>query len=224
MDITKEQLENLYVNQGLTTRQCAVVLGSLTHGGISRMLKKFGISTRPQLQTTKFHGGAKQREIHKKVVPCSQCGTKLVRFPSLIHELNFCDDKCYGSWRSENFRGESNPNFGNSALVGDKNPNWKGGIQYKPYPSIWGNLQFKTEIRERDNFTCQNPECKGGDDKLVIHHIDYDKKNCDLNNLITVCNTCNVRANYNRSFWEARYKEIISMKHKSGSTINSNLN
>lgn len=214
MSITKEQLERLYVDQGLTVRQCADALGLLTHGGISWRLKKFGISSRPQLQTAKFHGGARAREIHKKVVPCTQCGAELVRFPSLIHEMNFCGDKCYGTWRSENFKGEANPNHGNSILTGEKNPNWRGGIQYAPYPSIWGDSLFKDGVRERDAFTCQNPECQGGDKRLVIHHIDYDKKNCDTRNLITLCNTCNVRANYNREFWEAGYSEIIRLKYE----------
>ena len=216
MNITKGQLEKLYVGQGLTTRQCAVVLGLPTHGGVSWRLKKFGIQARPQLQTAKFNGGAKPREVHKRAVPCTQCGVELVRFPSLIHEMNFCSDECYGAWRSENFKGEANPNHGNSVLAGEKNPNWKGGIQYAPYPSIWGDPRFKAGIRERDNFTCQNPECQGGDERLVIHHIDYKKSNCDPTNLITLCNTCNVRANYNRDFWQAGYSEIIRLKYEVG--------
>jgi len=213
MSISKKQLEDLYTGQGLTVRQCASALGLPTHGGISWRLKKFGIPVRPQLQVDKFHGGAVHREIHKKAVPCTQCGVELVRFPSHIHEANFCGDACYGAWRAENFQGEANPNFGNTVMVGEGNPNWQGGIQYAPYPSVWGDPRFKAGIRERDNFTCQNPECRGGDDKLVIHHVNYRKKDCDRKNLITLCNACNVRANYNRAFWEAGYSEIIRNKY-----------
>lgn len=219
MDISKERLEKLYVKQGLTVRQCAAELGLPTHGGISGLLKKFGISARPQLQTNKFHGGARRREVNKVKVACTQCGIALLRFPSLVHEKNFCNDLCYGAWRSENFVGKANPNYGNSVLVGEKNPNWQGGIQYAPYPSIWGDPRFKAGIRERDNFICQNPECCGGDDKLTIHHIDYDKKNCDPKNLIALCNSCNVRANYNREFWEAGYKEIIRLKYEANQLL-----
>lgn len=54
MDITKEQLEDLYIKQGLTVRQCAEVVGLPTHGGIVWRLNKFGIKARPQLQVDKF--------------------------------------------------------------------------------------------------------------------------------------------------------------------------
>ena len=43
----KELLEDLYLNQGLSVRECAEKLGLPSHGGISWRLKKFGIKTRP---------------------------------------------------------------------------------------------------------------------------------------------------------------------------------
>jgi hypothetical protein len=214
VNVTKQQLENLYIGQDLTLRQCADTLGLPTHGGISWRLKKFGISARPQLQTDKFNGGAKKRDIHKKSVPCSQCGVELFRFPSLINEKNFCNDTCYGKWRSENFKGEANPNFGNTAMNGAGNSNWKGGISYEPYPPIFVDKRFKAGIRERDNHECQNPDCRGEVNTLTCHHIDYDKKNCNPENLITLCVSCNCRANYNRDFWQAGYTEIIRLKYE----------
>ena len=47
MKISKELLEDLYVKQGLSVRECAEKLGLPTHGGISWRLNKFGIKTRP---------------------------------------------------------------------------------------------------------------------------------------------------------------------------------
>ena len=35
-----------------------------------------------------------------------------------------------------------------------------------------------------------------------IHHIDYDKKNCNENNLITLCLRCHRKTNANRRFWQ----------------------
>ena len=137
----------------------------------------------------------------------------MLRFPSLVNEKNFCGDTCYGKWRSENFNGEGNPNHGNSVLIGENNPNWKGGIAHEPYAPIWIDKRFKAGIRERDNHICQNPECRKNCDQLVIHHIDYDKKNCDPKNLILLCISCNARANYDREFWEAGYKAIIEEKY-----------
>jgi 5-methylcytosine-specific restriction endonuclease McrA len=37
---------------------------------------------------------------------------------------------------------------------------------------------------------------------LDVHHIDYDRKNSSEDNLITLCRQCNIRANFNRGYWE----------------------
>lgn len=94
------------------------------------------------------------------------------------------------------------------------NGNWLGGMSREPYALIWGSHLFKRRIRERDNHTCQNPDCRMNNDVLSIHHIDYDKKNCNPKNLITLCRSCNGRANFNRDFWEAGYTEIIRQKYE----------
>ena len=221
MNITKEQLENLYIGQNLTTRQCAEKLGMHTSGGISWRLTKFGIPSRPVgFQPGNRTPGDRKPETHgswkggKQAVLCDACGKELQRFLSHIHEKNFCDGSCYGQWRAENFKGEANPNHGNSVLAGDNNPNWKGGIAHEPYAPIWIDKRFKAGIRERDDHACQNPDCRGNSERLIIHHINYNKKDCEPENLITLCRSCNGRANFNREFWEAGYREIIRLKYE----------
>lgn len=98
---------------------------------------------------------------------------------------------------------------------GKKHYNWRGGISKFPYLFNF-NDELKNEIKERDNYICQN--CKITEEEhitvfgrvLPIHHIDYDKKNNNKNNLITVCIACNVRANYNRNYWIKFFKKIIN--------------
>jgi hypothetical protein len=229
MDITKQQLEDLYVRQGLTVRQCAEVLGLSTHGGISWRLKKFGINSRPsKFQKGNRVAGDRPPETHgswkggKVTVPCVQCGKELVRFPSQVLRNAYCDHVCYGKWKEENLKGDQNPNYGNSVLSGEANPNWRGGIACEPYAPIWVDKRFKAGIRERDSFTCQNPMCPKTDDVLAIHHINYNKKDCDPKNLITLCRSCNASANFNRSFWQAGYEAIIREKYTEDClTINS---
>ena len=91
-----------------------------------------------------------------------------------------------------------------------KNPNnhprWKGGISFLPYPILF-NKQLKERIRVRDNFICQLcgvPELELNQ-RLSIHHIDYDKRNCNENNLISLCRGCNSKANKkingNNQYW-----------------------
>ena len=63
---------------------------------------------------------------------------------------------------------------------------------------------IKEQIRERDNHICRmcgkkQENCRR---KLDVHHIDYNKKNCESDNLITLCAKCHMKTNINRDFWE----------------------
>lgn len=86
--------------------------------------------------------------------------------------------------------------------------NWTGFTAQEPYCQIWTE-EYKDFIRERDYYRCQNPDCLGISDTLCVHHIDYVKKNCEPSNLITLCTSCNSIANYNREYWENRYKKLM---------------
>lgn len=80
---------------------------------------------------------------------------------------------------------------------GDKHPNWQGGKSFEPYSIDWTKT-LKRAIQERDYFTCQL--CKV-QENLCVHHIDYNKKNCCSENLITLCMSCNAKVNFNRNYW-----------------------
>jgi hypothetical protein len=49
---------------------------------------------------------------------------------------------------------------------------------------------------------------------LEVHHIDYNKKNCKEENLITLCKWCNLRANYNRNYWKTYYQNKLLQTSK----------
>jgi len=99
---------------------------------------------------------------------------------------------------------------------GVDNSNWKGGISCEPYCDIWIDKEYKESIKERDDYTCQNPYCWGTSKRLTIHHVNYVKKNCDPNNLITLCNSCNSRANTNRKYWQRLYDQSIQRRNYYG--------
>jgi len=92
--------------------------------------------------------------------------------------------------------------------TGELHPNWKGGISLEPY-CIEFTKEYKDFIKERDGYKCQNPDCWNVSKILVTHHIDYIKKNCEPSNLITLCNGCNGRANYNREYWQEYYTSMM---------------
>ena len=101
------------------------------------------------------------------------------------------------------------------SMTGPNNPNWKGGISCEPYCFDWNSPEFKDIIKQRDSYKCQNPGCwHKCDDKLTIHHIDYIKKNCHPINLITVCISCNSRANSKRDTWKDMYQILMKTRFK----------
>lgn len=92
------------------------------------------------------------------------------------------------------------------ANSGENHPQWQGGIACEPYCDVWLDKEFKEDIKKRDNYECQNPDCYGMSKRLCIHHINYIKKDCRPDNLITLCVGCNTRANFNRDGWRAFYE------------------
>lgn len=90
---------------------------------------------------------------------------------------------------------------------------WKGGISCEPYCTEWSFKEFKNIIKERDGCICLNPVCWRVSDRLSIHHIDYNKKNCDFTNLITICASCNTRANKDRDWHKSWYRAILYKRY-----------
>jgi len=47
----------------------------------------------------------------------------------------------------------------------------------------------------------------------MLHHINYDKKDCRPENIIKLCSSCNSLANFDREWWESFYKEIMRRRN-----------
>jgi len=96
-------------------------------------------------------------------------------------------------------------------MIGEKNHSWNGGISFKPYTVDWTET-LRRSIRERDHYTCQLCNQYG----YSVHHIDYDKKNCNPENLITLCRKCHLKTNFNRENWikyfDNKYKRLTIVK------------
>jgi len=79
-----------------------------------------------------------------------------------------------------------------------------------------GYYNLTCYIRHRDNYKCQNPDCKGKSDVLQVHHIGYWKTRPDRSNrpgnLITLCEKCHTPANHKKGKflfgWEPKTKSF----------------
>jgi len=98
------------------------------------------------------------------------------------------------------------------AQIPTNNPNYVHGNCYLPYPLGWTNT-FKEQIRFRDNYKCQLCGCHEVENcrKLDVHHIDYNKENLKEDNLISLCQKCHGKTNFNREYWFKILKDRFCM-------------
>jgi len=117
----------------------------------------------------------------------------------------------YDTRRKRSLSGKNNPMYGKS---GKLCPAWNGGKSFEPYTLKFNN-QLKKRIKERDENKCQMVGCENRI-KLCIHHIDYNKKNDNDINLLTLCLRHNNRANFDRSFWQKLFQNYQNLRLEFG--------
>lgn len=107
-------------------------------------------------------------------------------------------------------KGNSMSSLRTGKWLGEKNWNWKGGISLEAY-GLEFNEDLKEVIRNRDRRKCQICEKTEleNKEKLSVHHIDYDKRNNDPKNLITLCRICHLRTNGKRKYWTKSFNNIM---------------
>lgn len=92
----------------------------------------------------------------------------------------------------------------NGSLRGPRNPAYKGIIDAVYDRNFTNNL--KEHMHLQNMWRCQI--C--GNKSECIHHIDYNKKNSEEDNLISLCWKCHSKTNFNREKWIMFFKEHYS--------------
>lgn len=130
---------------------------------------------------------------------------------TMEHRENIAKTSKGRKWNEESKKKMSESRKGTS--MGKDNPMWQGGLSFLPYLPSW-TISLKNKIRNRDNYTCQNPPCNlnNSKSKLHVHHLDYNKKNCDSFNLISLCKQCHGKTINNRKHWYKFYSEIMEKR------------
>ncbi len=101
---------------------------------------------------------------------------------------------------------ETKKKIGN-ANRGENCGTWLGGISFLPYCHKF-NRHLKERIRNRDNRTCQLCGEKENGHKLHVHHVHYDKENCEPD-LVALCHRCHSRVNHNRDYYEELFMKKL---------------
>lgn len=124
-----------------------------------------------------------------KKFSCNVCGKQIYRSPKqIIHSksrLYFCSKKCQTFWRNRFF-------------VGEKHINW-----------INGEYSYR-EILKRAHI---DKVCKlcGIDNKLIlnVHHIDHNRQNNHISNLIWLCFNCHFLVHHDHRSEKSLQKLLI---------------
>jgi hypothetical protein len=166
----------------------------------------------------KLNQSGKNHSQFKKGLPkCIDCGKQLYNYSA-----KRCHSCCQKGILHPDLSGDKNGMFGKHHTKEAKRKSSLShggtGIPYEneKYNRFLFNEELKEKIRDRDNYICQNCGMTEEEHIIVygqvlhIHHVDYNKNNCDKNNLIAVCINCNARANLNRSYWQEIYTNIIN--------------
>lgn len=176
---------------------------------ISRTLKgrKLPLETR-----LKIGIAIRSRPTKKIEKYCEICGNKMMIPPSLLR-IKYCSRGCFNKSRLNRKLSEQHKLNISKSLIGVNNWSsganstlWKGGISFEPYSPEW-TRKLKKQVRERDNYKCAICGKYGKD----VHHIDYNKKNCSVNNLITLCSSHHTKTTHgDRKMWMKILKQMIS--------------
>lgn len=161
---------------------------------ISKTKKGIKLSEEHKKKLSKAHKGKKHSEEHKRKV------SEALKNRKLSEEQKERLRKLRTGIKLSKETKKKMSEIARKRVEDGLNNFWRGGISYAPYTVDWTKT-LKRSIRERDKYTCQICDKKQEDRTFSVHHIDYNKENCNPNNLITLCINCHSKTNHNRKYW-----------------------
>lgn len=111
--------------------------------------------------------------------------------PSGLETEKYCSKRCY-----------------DKSKVGEENPNWRGGTSHLPYPYEFDE-ELKQTVRVIWGNVCAFCSEEPNGENLSTHHIDYNKKNNELSNLLPLCRNCHSYTLSKRNFWLGYFRREV---------------
>jgi hypothetical protein len=136
-----------------------------------------------------YHKSTKKKIIRK----CQNCGEPFETYLSRIKigRGKFCSPSCANS--KENHH------------------NWQGGKSFEPYCILFNN-EFKERVRNFWDRKCGISGVKEKEEKLSVHHVNYDKQSCCNTTVplfIPLSRKYHIKTNNNRDYWEEMLTNYI---------------
>lgn len=136
---------------------------------------------------------------------CDYCGKEIVIRKSQYNKSknHYCSFDCANKGHGENIKGENNPLY-------NPNKTQEEREQERSYPEY---NDWRKEVYERDNYTCQ---CCGkrGNGEINAHHIygyaEYKDLRIDIDNGVTLCEDCHKEYHKQYGYTNNNYKDFHS--------------
>ena len=215
--ITKQELSRMYKDEGLSTHAIARKYGD-TSWGVWKLMKNYGIKRRvwgydkyPELSRELLESlvlkGFNDMDIAKKtgypyhVVKRRRYVRFGIKTPHVYseHLLKYARKKKTTKHRD---------NLANALSKAHKSDAFKNNVYMKGYfykdygKGFTGGLRRK--VREKFDYKCilceKSEETLG--EPLHAHHVDYNKTNNTLNNLVPLCRSCHAMTNWRKEEWK----------------------
>lgn len=151
----------------------------------------------------------KSRKHYISLNYCIDCDKLLKSFKS--KRCRICDN--IFRWSNGYYKKKVSKNIGLANKGKIRSTETRSKISFKtggtgiPYELTEYGTEFdsalKEQVRFRGGYKCQEcgcPQIENGR-QLDCHHIDYNKKNNVLNNLVALCHKCHTKTNFNREYW-----------------------
>lgn len=199
INIKKEDLISLYVDQELPSRQIAEILG-VGFRTVLRRLHQFNIPLRPAgdkpfpvLRDKSWLEKQYKTKSTLEIADEIGCSCHIVYDWLVKHKIKIAKDK---HRTGKKFSEEARKRLSEAKkgkYTGADHWNWKPNKEnsYQSERTSYKAKQWSKDVRERDNHTCVKCENK---ERLHAHHVksfkEYPELRYDLNNGITLCVSC----------------------------------
>lgn len=132
----------------------------------------------------------------KCIVECRYCGAKKSKTKRQLETSprTFCNSSCQVKWQNKftDFNKDSkNPSYTDGSRVNGKTPNYGNDF----------TTSLKRSVKIRDSFNCQ--ECLSNfsgkkSKQLDVHHIDKNRYNNSMDNLVSLCKSCHTKLHWDK--------------------------
>ena len=204
--ITKKYLIHEYTIKKLTMHKIAVN-SMCSDAGVFKLLKKYNIQTRDRSSHVRWNKNksgykAPGAGFKKGSIPWNKGLTKGTDSRIINFDIKRLQSRVY----------ETGISWGHHTDEAKRKLSLSHGGTGIPYEKTEYGPEFdsalKEQVRFRDHYKCQICGCSQLENgkQLDVHHIDYDKLNNILMNLISLCMRCHRKTNTKRNDWFTRLK------------------